>query len=138
MIAVSRSLCLAVAVTAAGLVLHVRAVEPAGDVVRFNFETGDLQGWQVVEGKFDYFVSDRPTYHNFPNVKYNKQGKYYLSTVEQQPGQPSNDRMTGIAESPVFVLAGPEMLFLVGGGDSPDTYVALCTRCRGEAHQKAL
>jgi hypothetical protein len=43
-----------------------------------------------------------------------------------------------LPESPVFVLAGPEMLFLVGGGDSPDTYVALCTRCRGEAHQKAL
>jgi hypothetical protein len=45
--------------------------------------------------------------------------------------------MTGIAESPVFVLAGPEMMFLVGGGDFSDTYVALCTQCRGEAHPKA-
>jgi len=100
---------------------------PGEGVVRFDFETGDLQGWQVVEGKFDRLVSDRDTYHNPPHAKYNKQGKYYLSTVEQQPGMPSNDKMTGVVESPVFVLSAPEMSFLVGGGDFEDTYVALCT-----------
>ena len=88
--------------------------------VRFDFETGDLQGWRVVEGQFDYLVSDRPLFHNTyatnPDRKYNKQGKYYLSTVEQQPGRPSNDRMTGVVESPVFVLTGPEMSMLVGSG----------------------
>ena len=37
--------------------------------VRFDFETGDLQGWEVVEGAFDYFVSDRPEFHNrYPGV----------------------------------------------------------------------
>jgi len=98
--------------------------------IRFDFETGDAQGWQVVEGKFDYFVSDRPEFHNhYPGTDraYNKQGRYYLSTVEQQPGQPSNDRMTGVIESPVFVLTGPVMTFLVGGGRSPQSYVALCS-----------
>ena len=115
------------------------------EVVRFDFESGDMQGWEIVEGKFDYFVSDRPEFHNdYPGIerKYNKQGKYYLSTVEQQPGKPSNDRMTGIAVSPVFVLVGPRMNFLVGGGNSAQTYVALCTldetevaKVHGENHE---
>ncbi|MHB9065328.1 MAG: HzsA-related protein [Pirellulaceae bacterium] len=101
------------------------------DIVRFDFETGDLQGWQVVEGRFDYVVSDRPVFHNqYPDQisnAYNKQGRYYLSTVEQQPGQTSNDRMTGVIESPVFVLAGPAMSMLVGSGTQPGAYVALCS-----------
>ncbi len=108
---------------------RLRAAED--DVVRFDFETGDLQGWQIVEGQFDYIVSDREFYHNrypeAPDSKYNKQGKYYLSTVEQQPGKPSKDAMMGVLESPVFVLAGPEMSFLVGGGTMETVYVALCT-----------
>ena len=105
------------------------AETPADGVIRFDFESGDLQGWQVVEGKFDRLISDRETYHNRYGAdnRYNKQGKYYLSTVEQQPGMPSNDKMTGVVESPVFVLSAPEMSFLVGGGDFEDVYVALCT-----------
>jgi len=95
--------------------------------VRFDFESGGLQGWRVVEGKFDYFRSDRATFHNRRTTPYNKQGTYYLSTVEQQPGMRSNDRMTGVAESPVFVLAGAEMTMLVGGGNYRGAYVALCT-----------
>ena len=102
----------------------------AKNTVRFDFETGDMQDWRIVEGEFDYFVSDRPEFHNsYPGVsrRYNKQGKYYLSTVEQQPGMPSNDRMTGIAESPIFFLTAPTMTFLIGGGSSGQTYVALYT-----------
>lgn len=102
----------------------------SGDIVRFDFETGDLQGWEIVEGQFDYFVSDRPEFHNrYPGVerRYNKQGRYYLSTVEQQPGKPSNDGMTGVAESPVFVPSDGVMTFLAGGGSSAQTYVALYT-----------
>ncbi len=101
--------------------------------VHFDFESGDLQAWQVVEGRFDDLVSDRSRFHNtypdreFDNNTYNKQGKYHLSTVEQQPGQPSNDAMTGVAESPVFVLSGPSMSMLVGSGTQQHTYIALCT-----------
>ena len=123
----------------------------ADDAVRFDFETGDLQGWKVVDGQFDYVVSDRARFHNtypdraFDNNKYNKQGKYYLSTVEQQPGMPSNDRMTGVVESPVFVLAGPKMTMLVGSGTYPKAYVALCTldgkevlTARGKHHTEVM
>lgn len=102
------------------------SIGAADGLLRFDFETGDLQGWRVVEGKFDRLVSDRAEYHNGGPYT-SKQGRWYLSTVEQQPGLPSNDRMTGIVESPVFVLAGPEMSLLVGGGDYPEAYVALCT-----------
>ena len=113
------------------MLLTIPSAAAPEEVVRFDFETGDLQGWQVVEGQFDYVVSDRAVFHNRypdqPGNKYNKQGQYYLSTVEQQPGKPSNDRMTGVVESPVFVLDGPEMSMLVGSGTQPGTYVALCT-----------
>ena len=98
--------------------------------VQFDFETGDLQGWKVVEGGFENPVSDRAVFHNvypeIPQNRYNKQGRYYLSTVERKTG-PSNDQMTGVIESPVFVLEGPVMFFLIGGGQAETVYVALCT-----------
>ena len=97
-----------------------------GEVVRFDFESGDLQGWQIVEGGFGKIVTDRATFHNRPKVRYNKQGKYYLSTVEMPDDRP-NDRMTGVVESPVFLLTGAKMTFRISGGGHRDTYVALCT-----------
>ncbi len=100
------------------------------DRVRFDFETGDLQGWKVVEGWFEHPVSDRAVFHNvypeIPDNRYNKQGQFYLSTVEQKV-DPSNDQMIGVIESPVFVLDEPAMSFLVGGGQAENVYVALCT-----------
>ncbi|HEY3323962.1 MAG TPA: hypothetical protein VGP72_26150 [Planctomycetota bacterium] len=102
----------------------------AGDTsaLHFDFETGDLQGWKVVEGAFDKLISDRAAFHNryTEDNRYNKQGKFYLSTVEGQDGS-SKDHMVGIVESPVFVLSSPGMSFLLGGGNSPSTYLALCT-----------
>ena len=93
--------------------------------VRFDFETGDLQGWKIVEGAFPKLLTDRPNFHH-GNIPYNKQGKYFISTLETPAGTP-DDSPTGVAESPVFTLAGPDMSLLVGGGDHPETYVALCT-----------
>jgi hypothetical protein len=111
------------------------ADEPApgatpGQRVRFDFETGNLQGWQVLEGGFDNPVSDRAVFHNVyagvADNRYNKQGRFHLSTVEQKSG-PSKDQMTGVLESPVFVLEGAALTFLVGGGQAENVYVALCT-----------
>ncbi len=98
---------------------------PVGDL-RFDFETGDMQGWRVTEGQFDLVVSDRPALPMWTDVPFNKQGKYHLSTVERKSGG-GVDAMTGTIESPRFVLRGKAMSFLVGGGDSDQTYVALCT-----------
>ncbi len=113
----------------AGVLLVTRplAAAPAGPgaAIRFDFETGDLQGWRVTEGAFGKFVCDRAVFHN-TGQPYNKQGRYFLSTLEQTDARPS-DGFTGIAQSPVFVLMGPQVSFLVGGGSHRATYVALCT-----------
>jgi len=100
--------------------------KPAGSL-RFDFETGDLQGWAVVEGKFDLVICDRPWLPQWLHVPFNKQGKFHLSTVATRGGKGYDDGMVGIIESAVFVLKGPKMSFLVGGGNSEETYVALCS-----------
>ncbi len=119
-----RALCGAAAGAFLWFALTAGAAEP-GRVV-FDFESGDLQGWAVVEGGFDRLISDREHFHHHtPKVRYNKQGKYFLSTLETAKGTP-NDVMTGVVESPVFVLRGGAATLLVGGGNHKDTYVALC------------
>jgi len=90
----------------------------------FDFETGDLQGWKVVEGQFDRMVCDRATFRN-TGQPYNKQGKYYLCTIETA-AYTGNDAMTGVIQSPTFVLESSKVCFLVGGGKGPGVYVALC------------
>jgi len=103
---------------------------PVGPL-RFDFESGDLQGWRVVEGRFDLLVSDRKSLPRWTDVPLNKQGKYHLSTVETEDD--ATDKMTGVVESPRFRLEGDRMSFLVGGGDDDRTYVALCTADGTEA-----
>ncbi len=93
--------------------------------LHFDFETGDLQGWKVVEGSFVRVVTDRPEYHN-KGAYASRQGKFHLSTVEG-PNDSSADTQRGVIESPVFLLDAPDVSFLIGGGSHPDTYVALCT-----------
>ncbi len=112
---------------ASALLLYCAALSVAAEpgAVVFDFESGDLQGWKVVEGSFDTFVCDRRVFHH-SNKPYNNHGKIFLSTLEQKNGRP-NDTYTGVAESPVVTLAGPKIQLLVGGGKHKDTYVALCT-----------
>lgn len=98
--------------------------EPVGPL-RFDFETGDLQGWKVVEGEFGLLVSDRPALPQHTYQPFNKQGEYHLSTVERADDPPT-DQMTGVVESPRFRLTGSKISFLIGGGNGPDTYAALC------------
>ena len=93
--------------------------------LHFDFETGDLQGWKVVEGAFARVVTDRPEYHN-KGAYASRQGKYHLSTVEGA-NDSSADAQRGVIESPVFLLDSPNLSFLIGGGSHSDTYVALCT-----------
>lgn len=98
----------------------------SADTVRFDFETGDAQGWAVMEGMFDKIVNSREFRRNTPSIRYNQQGKYYLNTLEKQDGG-CDDGMMGVIESPVILLSSPRIEFLIGGGGHSDTYVALCT-----------
>lgn len=117
-------LCFWVAVT--GVCVSSGHLAARADVLRFDFESGDLQGWRIVEGRFDRLVCAKEMFRNEPHVTCNKQGRYFLTTLELANGH-GDDKMTGVVESPVFVLNGPNMTMLVGGGNHPDTYVALCT-----------
>ena len=101
-------------------------VAGADGLVRFDFETGDLQGWQVVEGDFSKLLGDRA--FEFGNdTPYTNQGDYYLTTLERADSEAPDDGQTGIVESPVFILNGPKATMRVGGGSHENTYVALCT-----------
>jgi uncharacterized protein (DUF608 family) len=120
------------------------AINPgAGGEVRFDFETGDLQGWKIVEGALAAPVTSRETYHNVSlGPKYNKQGKYFLSTLESAAAT-MDIAQTAVVESPVFVLEGPEISFLIGGGKEQNAYVALCSEdgtevflARGNEHEE--
>ena len=91
--------------------------------VRFGFESGTTDGWCVTHGDLGRFLCDRPTWYD--GKPFGKSGRYFLSTIETRTG-PWNDGFTGHAESPVFVPTGPDMSFLLGGGDVPTVYVALC------------
>ena len=80
----------------------------------FDFETGNLQGWKVVEGAFARPVTDLSREHN-TGKPYAKGGKWFLSTLETAKNIP-NDGQTGIIESPLVRLTGPAVTFKIGGG----------------------
>jgi hypothetical protein len=116
------------------LLSHSFLLSVHAENVVFDFESGDLQGWKIVEGKFEKLLTDRAEFHH-KQGKYNKQGKFFLSTLEGKDNSPS-DKPTGVVESPVFRLDQAQMTFLVGGGRHHNTYVALCT-LDGKQHLRA-
>lgn len=94
--------------------------------ISFDFESGDLQGWFVAEGWFGHPVANNGKIRN-GGQPMNKQGKFYLGTLESSAGGGPTDAQTGVIESPVFKLSGPKINFAVSGGNHGDTYVGLCT-----------
>ncbi|TWU66616.1 Arylsulfatase [Crateriforma conspicua] len=100
---------------------------PSDRSASFDFESGKLQPWRIVEGRFGHIIGSRAKFfHN--GHDYNKQGQYYLSTLETSAGaEKGDDKQTGVIVSPLFVPQGDTMTFRVGGGGGPKTYVALCT-----------
>lgn len=111
--------------------------KPVG-ALHFDFESGDLQGWRVVEGGFEALINDRRNFHHtYGSAAYNKQGRYFLTTLERKEGGKGKDAQTGVVESPVFRITGGRASFLVGGGRHPDTYVALVDAETGKEQLKA-
>jgi arylsulfatase A-like enzyme len=110
---------------------------PVGSL-QFDFEKGDLQGWRVVSGGFEALVNKRANFHHaLGSAKYNKQGDFYLSTLERKAGGSGNDSQTGVVESPVFTVKGKNASFLIGGGKHPNTHVALVNAADGKQLLKA-
>ena len=96
--------------------------QTVSDELRFDFETGTLQGWTVSAGAFAKLLNDRLNFRNRKTEPFNKQGRFFLDTVER-----GHDRQTGIVESPVVRLSSPEITLQAGGGKHVDTHIALCT-----------
>ena len=92
----------------------------------FDFESGNLTPWKIIEGEFGHAIGNRSTFfHN--KREYNKQGEYYLTTLEpSKDAEKGLDQQTGVIVSPLFIPTGKTMTFRVGGGSGQATYVALC------------
>ncbi len=108
-------------------ILSGPALHSAEQVV-FDFESGSLdgEGWRVVEGVNTKPVGNREFEYNNPNKKYEKRGRYYLTTLEQAVNDRPTDDTVCVLESPVFVIQGDEARLLIGGGSRPGTYAGLC------------
>ncbi|MDO5114429.1 MAG: hypothetical protein Q4E67_08620, partial [Planctomycetia bacterium] len=91
--------------------------------IRFDFET-DLQNWKLVEGFVGDLRSDLEFFHNHPQVRYNKEGKFHLSTLENRK-QP-NDGFRGVVESPIWENTGNEVTLRIGGGSGKEVSATLC------------
>ena len=86
-----------------------------------------MEPWKVVEGEFGHVIGSRSEF--FRNKQeYNKQGEYYLTTLEPTAdAEKGMDSQTGVIVSPLFVPAGGTITFRIGGGQGESTYAALCT-----------
>ena len=102
------------------------AATPSQRSASFDFESGKLEPWKVVEGKFGHPIGSRAEF--FRNKReYNKQGTYYLTTLEPSAdAEKGMDSQTGVIVSPLFIPEGGAMTFRVGGGFGRSTYAALC------------
>ena len=101
--------------------------KPSERNASFDFESGKLDPWKVVEGKFGHVIGSRAEFF-WIKREYNKQGTYYLTTLEPSAdAERGMDSQTGVIVSPMFVPKSGPMTFRVGGGKGASTYIALCT-----------
>jgi tetratricopeptide (TPR) repeat protein len=97
-----------------------------GTPITWNFETGDLRGWNKTGDAFDY----QPTYgdNSAANGRGHsgQEGKYWIGTYEMYPGpdrgfDPGSAQGSGpkgtLASVP-FIVDGKSISFLLGGGKS--------------------
>jgi len=104
--------------------------KPLGKL-RFTFESGGLESWNIVEGTLEMPVSGHTSLPRWKQKPYNREGKFHLSTIAT--GKGFSDRQTGVIESPSFRLSGEKASLLVSGGFDKETlYVAICDAGTGE------
>ena len=91
--------------------------EAAKGKISFNFEGGQTHGFKVIEGGQKGFVTGKQDIKNL-------QGDKAITTLYLKSGKSDDYRM--VIESPIFTLSGAKVSFLVGGGNRPQGYVAIC------------
>jgi arylsulfatase len=106
--------------------------KPIGNL-RFSFEAGDLEGWEVIEGEFAQSVTAMTSLPKRKDDPFARHGDYHLSTLTLKDGNSVSDQQTGVLQSPAFVLEGDQLAFLVAGGfDAEKLYVGLINADSGE------
>ena len=95
--------------------LAAQTFATAQDTLSFDFESGDLDGWTIVQGENSKPIGSRDLeFHSNP-APYDKSGKYYLTTLETTANDGPTDDTICVIESPVFKIVGDKLTFLVGG-----------------------
>ncbi len=96
---------------------------PLGNL-RFTFESGNLDGWSIIEGEAGQPVSDHTSLPRHVSKPFNQEGQFHLSTVDAKDG--FTDQQQVVIQSPSFVISGDRASFLASGGFDPDSlYVGL-------------
>jgi hypothetical protein len=97
---------------------------PGGDNgTTWNFETGDLRGWEATGTAFAY----QPTYGDNPTARHrgqpsNHEGNYWIGGYEKRPtpndpaGAVQGDGPQGTLVSQPFTIRTSSISFLIGGG----------------------
>lgn len=101
------------------------ALQPTGtsNGTTWNFETGDLRGWEATGNAFAY----QPTYGDNPTARHrgqpsNHEGNYWIGGYEKRPtpndpaGAVQGDGPQGTLTSQPFTITNSSISFLVGGG----------------------
>ncbi|MCB1211931.1 MAG: hypothetical protein KDK97_21600, partial [Verrucomicrobiales bacterium] len=111
--------------------------KPVGNL-RFSFESGTLEDWEVVEGKFGQPVTTLAALPRHQDLPFARHGRHHLSTAVVSDDAPPSDQQIGVLESPVFVLEGDQIALLMGGGfDREQLYFGLVDSTTGEVLMKS-
>lgn len=112
----------------------------------FDFESGDLRGWEKAGNAFDHqpTLGDNPTARHRGQPSHH-QGKYWIGTYEkyqgrqgQRPGDIQGDRPHGTLTSSSFTIPKGSLSFLIGGGSSFKTRVELIVQDPIEGNIRVL
>ncbi len=94
--------------------------------IHWSFESSGLSPFKVTQGEFGVgIIANWITERNAPHGKINKDGNYYLSTVETDTTATIDESYVGTIVSPTFAIKDPEVTMKVGGGVSDENYVAI-------------
>lgn len=110
---------------------HYDDFTPVGNI-RYSFESGELDGWKLLEGEFAQPVTTLPALARSPDEHFARHGDRHLSTLALSETAVS-DKQIGTMQSPAFKLEGDRVAFLVGGGfDEKTLFIALVDADSGE------
>ena len=104
---------------AATLALAARQAR-AQDPILWDFESGELAPWKIVEGENSKPIGSRDFEFHNNSTPYQKSGKFYLTTLESSQDDAPTDDVRCAIESPVFRIEGDAIRLLVGGAGKRD------------------